>query len=639
MKVHHTNIDKEFECPECNKRFKTFRQLGWHKKTHEKPLTDVRCPQCEKTFKNMVSFKTHMKLHRGSKKFACTDCPKAFYTKAKLQEHMNSHTGRRPFGCPIDNCSKVFSCFSNYSKHFKKHHHAMLGPKGSMIPPPKTVESNNNLVALKQTEAVVHSKRTSPTKGSQGVLTVTAVVKEPHSANSNTSKSQEVSSRSTQAQEAHSHGTVSVHQSYQIGLLETSSHNQTSLRPLPVIYSGSSSSSLPVQTSTTSSQTFGSQSCSISMPMAPSNTPGHSHSSPLPLHVPSSVSSTENPSLAHAQSVAVGSLQSHGHVHHSGNIHSHGSSIHNTHSSHPPTSSSNQSHHQNQFQPQNHIQSVWQPMVLPNSKSYHNPNSSTSLTTINGLDLLDCAGSVHPSDTLTSSNNSHSHSQHHQSGISALAPSNNAAHHATSHASVVHAHHNITLPGHSSNPHIGSSHHSSSSSSIPHSTSNSSGHGVPNSTTASTVNMSSFGSLTQQSEPMELSYKDSNNFQDMPMELTKVFQRDPLELCVRQDFGHAQPLMDLSSRVVNVSVGGNPSINASTMAMNLNGSSGNTSSSSNTQSHYTSISNGNASTSSSILTIPYHKTVEIVERELSLNDFTGAFRQPIGKWLFVMLTN
>lgn len=49
-----------------------------------------------------------------------------------------------------------------------------------------------------------------------------------------------------------------------------------------------------------------------------------------------------------------------------------------------------------------------------------------------------------------------------------------------------------------------------------------------------------------QNEPMELSYKlESHGFQDMPMELTKVFQRDPLELCVRQDFNQ---LVDLSLR-------------------------------------------------------------------------------------------
>ncbi|CAG7818031.1 unnamed protein product [Allacma fusca] len=93
--------------------------------------------------------------------------------------------------------------------------------------------------------------------------------------------------------------------------------------------------------------------------------------------------------------------------------------------------------------------------------------------------------------------------------------------------------------------------------------------------------------MQSQSEPMELSYKlEPSAFQDMPMELTKVFQRDPLELCVRQDLN---PLMDLSSRVDTTN-------GIVSMNMNMNG-------------------------------VGVHKLTDLTERELM--DLSGAFRQPI----------
>ena len=96
-----------------------------------------------------------------------------------------------------------------------------------------------------------------------------------------------------------------------------------------------------------------------------------------------------------------------------------------------------------------------------------------------------------------------------------------------------------------------------------------------------------------QNEPMELSYKlESNGFQDMPMELTKVFQRDPLELCVRQDLNQ---LMDLSSRVDTSGI--------VSMSMNMAG-------------------------------VNVHK-LDLTERELM--DLSGAFRQPIGECISCIL--
>lgn len=582
-----------------------------------------------------------MKLHRGSKKFPCAECPKAFYTKAKLMEHMNSHTGKRPFGCPVDNCTKVFSGFSNYSKHFKKHHHTMIGPKGSMIPQPKMVENNNNVLPVKQNEANVPKKIACATGSKNPPLPE----KESVIANASRSdKSHEMAQ--SQATEppppSNEPNATVVHSTYHSQPTDNAnSQAQTVLRPLPTIYSGPSMSNMSSQTPSTSSHAFSSQTSCNTIQLVPSSSNSlHSQGGTITLHSSSNSAGNENLSVAHAQSVHPSSLQNHSHhhnpnVHHPGNIHAH-NNAHSAHNNHNSITGS-LPHHAPlpQFQSQNHIQTVWQPVVLPNSKSYHSISTSTNLSTINSLELLDCAGPVGSSESLTHNPNNHSQLQQSSGNGNVMPTSIAAAHHATSHSSVVHAHQGISVltsnSGNASNSHPGSiHHHGPTSGPVSHSSgSSTSHHGISVPSSSSSANVPTYGQPAQQNEPMELSYKDSNNFQEMPMELTKVFQRDPLELCVRQDYGHTQPLMDLSSRVVNVTVGGNSSLNVSTISINPNQNSSNTSSSSASQNHYNSISSGSGSTSGSILSVPYHKTVELVERELSLNDFT-AFRQPIG---------
>jgi len=205
------------------------------------------------------------------------------------------------------------------------------------------------------------------------------------------------------------------------------------------------------------------------------------------------------------------------------------------------------------------------------------PNLAGSSTGINGIDLVDCA----IQHTLTSEDlSSHSTSQ-----IINYSPNNPSS---SSH--IVHTNHsNVPLSNFVSAP----------------SPINTNG-----STTITATSLSGPHSQPHQSEPMELSYKlqiESSDFQDMPMELTKVFQRDPLELCVRQDFN---PLMDLSSRVVNVADPNGMNMNSMSMSMNL--------------------SNSGMNSGMNGMGMSYHK-LDITERELSFNDLSGAFRQPIGK--------
>lgn len=676
VKVHHTNLGKEFECPECKKRFKTFRQLSWHKKIHEKPLTDVKCPQCDKKFLNMVSLKTHMKLHRGSKRFTCSACPKSFYTKLKLQEHINSHTGNRPFGCVGGKCSKSFSCYSNYAKHFKKHHADLLGPKGRMIPQPKMIDESSSTSSSNDVSVATKSKdhKASSREVNTPVITCpdSHAIKDSSVTNSviankigaHTSFSQ--SPQILQGESSHAHhgsgsGPTLVHH---IPLQPTISQISA---PLTVPKSISTTISNPLLNSTSGMSFLGNPSREHAVFSSSANSATHHHhphSHPMTnsghhptssntmhsSHILSSLPSSNisssgsidstNTNIAHSNNnhnVAIPGGPSMSHSHHHPLI-----NIQNMAHSAPAHSTPIQSHQTNQFQPQTHIQSVWQPVVVPGSKVYHHTNSSTGLSTLSGLDLLDCAAiAAHPGDSLTSTNN-HSHGQQAPGNLNLIQIPVATAHH---HSSNVHIAHHNSVSVHSSmapsghvNTHGAMNNHSHTHTSPSHSNGNLACHSsIPISSSAG-VTVPNFVP-SHQNEPMELSYKlEANNFQDMPMELTKVFQRDPLELCVRQEFATTQPLMDLSSRVVNVTVGGNSSINGSTMSGGLNGNNnGNaiTSNHINNSSHYGSISSGSGATSTSttVLSVPYHKTVDIVERELSLNDFTGAFRQPIGIYI------
>lgn len=228
-----------------------------------------------------------------------------------------------------------------------------------------------------------------------------------------------------------------------------------------------------------------------------------------------------------------------------------------------------------------------------NGSGWNSKQSSYPTTT---LELVDCSGITHafPCDQLPPPPNYHNHS----SSYNYSTPSH--AHHTPiTTTSILH-----TSP---------SAHHSSSGGGVTFISTS-----APSSSGHVTI-LSGGGSHTHQDEPMELSYKLhlENVSQDVPMELTKVVfvQRDPLQLCVRDQQGQGQsqgqsqgqghdefaPLMDLSSARVHLNGDLNLSLNNNSIINGWGGGS-------------------------------YH-CKDLAERELTFNDLSGAFRQPIGKIL------
>lgn len=90
---HHLNThseEKKFNCPFCDKSFKTSVQLAGHKNTHTKPYS---CAICQRPFSNMYAVKNHMKTHETEKgttfKHVCGLCGASYARKFALNVHIN----------------------------------------------------------------------------------------------------------------------------------------------------------------------------------------------------------------------------------------------------------------------------------------------------------------------------------------------------------------------------------------------------------------------------------------------------------------------------------------------------------------------------------------------------------------------
>lgn len=78
------------------------------------------CQQCDKKYKTKRDLKEHSFTHCIKRPFPCTFCPKSFISSSKLKQHLNIHTGARPYKCKY--CPKDFTNFPNWHKHTRRFH-------------------------------------------------------------------------------------------------------------------------------------------------------------------------------------------------------------------------------------------------------------------------------------------------------------------------------------------------------------------------------------------------------------------------------------------------------------------------------------------------------------------------------------
>lgn len=83
--IDETNVDEEFACEICGKKYRCKSSLRKHRKIHDAPL---KCDLCVKGFSSEDSYNRHMKLHDGFRPFKCDHCYNTFTAAGHLKTHM-----------------------------------------------------------------------------------------------------------------------------------------------------------------------------------------------------------------------------------------------------------------------------------------------------------------------------------------------------------------------------------------------------------------------------------------------------------------------------------------------------------------------------------------------------------------------
>lgn len=118
------NLSVCFLCQieDCQKLFKTEKELLSHKNTHIKTFSCL-FNNCGKVFMTETNYEKHLKRHYPTKKkFACTypGCNKKYTAPHNLAIHLRHHTGNRPYFCEI--CGKNFFYQGAKKYHIKAKH-------------------------------------------------------------------------------------------------------------------------------------------------------------------------------------------------------------------------------------------------------------------------------------------------------------------------------------------------------------------------------------------------------------------------------------------------------------------------------------------------------------------------------------
>ncbi|KAH9519348.1 hypothetical protein Btru_075308 [Bulinus truncatus] len=122
MRRHHTELDSEFLCSICPKKFKhqcdLQRHLSWHASINNGEK--FACPKCPKTFSSRHCLLVHVKVHLKCKLHQCPVCRKQFRAKFNLKTHMRLHSVHKLFHCDI--CNQGFNFKVSLKNHQKSKH-------------------------------------------------------------------------------------------------------------------------------------------------------------------------------------------------------------------------------------------------------------------------------------------------------------------------------------------------------------------------------------------------------------------------------------------------------------------------------------------------------------------------------------
>lgn len=130
LKIHYAESNYKCDIGECRQTFKTSKQLGNHKRCHNKtPVKEkenlseavkFRCGLCNKAYSTEVGLYTHSFEHKEGKKLNCDECDYSTNDHSAFRRHTSTHSQSTRYKCPACGYSSIQS--NPYRKHIELHH-------------------------------------------------------------------------------------------------------------------------------------------------------------------------------------------------------------------------------------------------------------------------------------------------------------------------------------------------------------------------------------------------------------------------------------------------------------------------------------------------------------------------------------
>ena len=117
-----SNIENEYKCKICNKKFPKSKGLYRHMKLHGNK--NYKCNQCSNEYSRSDHLKRHLISHGENKTpFECEECYQRFSNKSHLNRHLKAiHTNYENFRFKCDTCDIMFDKKFKLNKHNSKSH-------------------------------------------------------------------------------------------------------------------------------------------------------------------------------------------------------------------------------------------------------------------------------------------------------------------------------------------------------------------------------------------------------------------------------------------------------------------------------------------------------------------------------------